>query len=186
MTMISLWEIEMVAAFRSEVRNLAFRTPTPPWETFEDIENQMMLAIVQACRKWAADNPDRPPKKYIRGAIWTIRKNLCRKAGRRVDDILINDVVDDDATYAQPEAYADQAIRVAALDASKLEAQRLVAVLAESDIQHFDLLQRHAEGYEYKEIAEDLNEPVGAVRGRMSRARTKCRDIIEERTNTKW
>ncbi len=112
-----------------------------------------------------------PAADSARPWLYGIATNLLRAAGRAERQAL--------ATLPQ---LLDPAQRGGAVadEGSRVDRQRLAAALSALDPDQRDVLLLHAwEDLTYEQIAQALGVPIGTVRSRLARARTKVREEME-------
>lgn len=64
---------------------------------------------------------------------------------------------------------------------SQLRVKEIEACIEELSYKSKMPFLMHVEGYQYSEISESLNIPIGTVKSRINFARTKLKDILQER-----
>ncbi|MCG6494469.1 RNA polymerase sigma factor [Kitasatospora sp. A2-31] len=160
---------ELFDGYARAVYNHAFRL-TGDWSVAEDV---MSATFMEAWRRRTAVDPEGGSlRPWLLGVATNLARNHCR-SNRRYRAAAA-------AAAALPAAVPDHADEVA----GRLDDLRRIAVTLNqlSALRRPDrevLLLCLQEGLEYAEAAEVLGVPIGTVRSRLSRARTKLRKLAD-------
>lgn len=136
-----------------------------------DAEDLVQEVCVRALKGWhEADVAS--PRAWLLRIQYHLHVDGVRRAACRPSEPLDDSARGEPAAEApEPEAIAETALRVEALD----------AVWGELTSDQQALLALYAEGYRQNEISAILGVPVGAIKARLHRARARLGKLIETR-----
>lgn len=136
-----------------------------------DAEDLVQDVCMRAFKSWRSGEIESPRAWLMRIQYRLHVDGLRRLAGRRDESLDEPGRAEPAAVSPEPDASAEASLRVEALD----------AVWAELTTDQQALLALYAEGHTLTEIAAIAEVPVGAIKARLHRARTRLGKLLERR-----
>jgi len=177
------WEAQCVAECRSSCEKVAMATKglgAIGLET-EDAVQLLLLEVVAACRLWAVQNVEKPPKAYLNCAIR--RRNMklwseIQRANKRkaIDDFEIDEVIDDNRDDG-----FDHVQDLERQDSLRIVDHALRMHLSPAD---YTLIRLRADGWSNREIAVKAGiqtksaDVGGRVRRKVYEAKQRAKDVL--------
>lgn len=165
----SPWETAAVAEMRPRAERLNRRMPPGKRVDFEEAVQMSLVAVVRACRKWAAQSSGKPPEGYLYQAMKNARADEQAKWWRRVEiePYLYDENVCLWTVAPDPQTLADE----------RLEANQIMRLLEQHGVD-VEALKLWALGCSAVEGGEVLEVAPGTFKNRVSAARKKARDVL--------